>query len=110
MRQTGRLGLALRNLVFTIVVPGTVGVYGPYRWVRNPMYIAVLTVVIGEAWLYLWVPLLAWAGVLALAFHLAVVGYEEPTLARTFGETYAAYRRAVWRWLPMPPGKTIGAR
>jgi protein-S-isoprenylcysteine O-methyltransferase Ste14 len=76
---------------------------GPYRWVRNPMYIAVLAVVIAEAWLFLWLPLLAWAGVLALWFHLFVVAYEEPTLARAFGETYTAYRRAVWRWLPAPP-------
>jgi protein-S-isoprenylcysteine O-methyltransferase Ste14 len=64
------------------------------------MYIAVLAVVLGEAWLFLWLPLLAYAAVLGLAFHVFVVAYEELTLARTFGETYLAYRRSVRRWVP----------
>jgi protein-S-isoprenylcysteine O-methyltransferase Ste14 len=67
------------------------------------MYIAVLAVVIGEAWLFLWLPLLAYAAVLSLAFHLFVVGYEEPTLTQTFGDTYLTYRRSVSRWVPKPP-------
>jgi protein-S-isoprenylcysteine O-methyltransferase Ste14 len=73
---------------------------GPYRWVRNPMYISALLVVLGEAWLFLSLPLLVYAGTLAAFFHLFVIGYEEPTLSRTFGETYEAYGRIVPRWIP----------
>jgi protein-S-isoprenylcysteine O-methyltransferase Ste14 len=155
------MSLALRNLVFTIVVPGAGGVYvpwviisrpgslpapgawyalaviaagvalyvwsvrnfavvgrgtpglwdaprrvvatGPYRWVRNPIYIAALLIVAGEAWLFLSPALLLYTAALAVAFHLFVVGYEEPRLRRRFGEQYGAYRRSVSRWIPHPP-------
>ena len=76
---------------------------GPYRWVRNPMYISALLVVVGEAWLFRSVPLLAYAVAAAVFFHLFVIGYEEPTLRRRFGEPYAGYRRSVPRWIPRPP-------
>ncbi len=76
---------------------------GPYRWVRNPIYIAALLVVLGEAWLFLSRSLLIYAGAMAIVCHVFVIGYEEPTLRRTFGETYAAYLRAVPRWIPRPP-------
>jgi protein-S-isoprenylcysteine O-methyltransferase Ste14 len=98
--------------VFAIVGRGTPGPWdpprrvvavGPYRWVRNPIYVAALLVVLGEAWLFISLPLLEYAGALAIGFHLFVVGYEEPTLRRSFGETYAAYRRSVPRWIPRPP-------
>jgi protein-S-isoprenylcysteine O-methyltransferase Ste14 len=42
---------------------------------------------------------------LAVAFHLFVIGYEEPTLRRRFGEEYAEYVRTVGRWMPRPPGR-----
>jgi protein-S-isoprenylcysteine O-methyltransferase Ste14 len=80
--------------------PRQVVAAGPYRWVRNPIYIAALIIVAGEAWLFLSVALLIYTGVLAVAFHLLVVGYEEPRLRRRFGEPYEAYRRAVSRWIP----------
>jgi hypothetical protein len=76
---------------------------GPYRWVRNPIYIAALLIVSGEAWLFLSVDLLLYAGGLAVAFHLLVIGYEEPRLRARFGEEYEAYRRTVSRWIPHPP-------
>jgi protein-S-isoprenylcysteine O-methyltransferase Ste14 len=73
---------------------------GLYRYVRNPMYLAVLAAIVGQA-LVLGRPiLLAYAGVVALAFVMFVRGYEEPTLSRTFGEAYEAYRRAVPGWWP----------
>ncbi len=78
---------------------------GPYRWVRNPMYISALLVVIGEAWLFLSQPLLIYVGVMAVCLHLFVIGYEEPTLRRRFGDTYDAYVRAVSRWIPRPPSQ-----
>ncbi len=76
---------------------------GPYRWVRNPIYISAFLVVLGEAWLFLSLPLLAYAGAMAVSFHLFVVGYEEPTLHRRFGNAYDTYMQAVPRWIPRPP-------
>ena len=97
---------------FAIIGRGTPGPWdpprrfvaaGPYRWVRNPMYISALLVVVGEAWLFGSLPLLVYAGAAAIFFHLFVIGYEEVALGRRFGETYAEYRRTVPRWLPRPP-------
>jgi len=160
-KMAGTLNLIVRNLLFTIVVPGAGGVYvpwviltrhgaspapaawyatpliavgvclylwcvrvfavvgrgtpglwdaprrvvaaGPYRWVRNPIYIAALLIVSGEAWLFLSVDLLLYASALAVAFHLLVTRYEEPRLRARFGGPYEAYRRAVSRWIPHPP-------
>jgi len=157
------MSLALRNVVFTIVVPGLGGLYvpwlilarhggvptpaawyalvvvaggvalyvrcvwlfatagrgtpgvwdpprrvvatGPYRWVRNPIYVSALLIVGGEAWLFLSVDLLLYAVALAVAFHLLVVGYEEPRLRARFGEDYETYRHTVARWIPHPPGR-----
>src|SRR5712691_3522842 len=153
--------LAVRNIVFTLVVPGAGGVYapwwiltrgganprpvvwpaitlilagallylacqwafatvgrgtpglwdsprrfvavGPYRWVRNPIYIAALLVLVAEAWLFLSLPLLAYAVLAGIGCHLFVVVYEEPTLQKRFGEEYDLYRRDVWRWIPHVP-------
>lgn len=83
--------------------PSRVVAAGPYRWVRNPIYIAALLAVCGEAWLFWSLPLLVYAGAMALFFHLFVVGYEERTLGRRFGESYQEYRRTVRRWIPRPP-------
>ena len=76
---------------------------GPYRWVRNPIYIAALLVVGGEAWLFLSPSLALYAVALAVGLHLFVIGYEEPTLRRRFGEMYREYLRTVPRWIPRPP-------
>jgi protein-S-isoprenylcysteine O-methyltransferase Ste14 len=84
--------------------PSRVVASGPYRWVRNPIYLAALLIVAGEAWLFLSLPLLAYAGGMALCFHLLVIGYEEPALSRRFGTSYAEYRRVVRRWVPHRPG------
>lgn len=83
--------------------PRRVVAVGPYRWVRNLIYVAALLVVVGECWLFVSLPLLAYAGAVAIFFHLFVIAYEEPTLRRSFGETYAEYRRTVPRWIPRPP-------
>ena len=76
---------------------------GPYRWVRNPIYLAALLVVLGEALLFGSPPLLVYAGAMAICFHLFVIGYEEPTLRRSFPGTYPQYGRTVPRWIPRPP-------
>jgi len=73
---------------------------GLYRYVRNPMYLAVLSVVAGQA-LVLWRPvLLAYGAALAVAFVAFVLGYEEPTLRRRYGAGYDRYRAAVPGWWP----------
>lgn len=151
--------LLLKNLVFTVVVPGTAGVYaplriagpwhrpsvdlssitglallliggagyfwclwefmmtgrgtplpldppihlvarGPYRFVRNPMYLSALLAVLGWA-LYLGSgALVLYAGALWAGFHLFVIYVEEPSLRRRFGESYTRYCRVVQRWRP----------
>lgn len=73
---------------------------GAYRYVRNPMYVAVVTAILGQALLFGDVRLLAYAGLVALAFVAFVRVYEEPTLRRRYGEQYEAYRRAVPAWFP----------
>ena len=73
---------------------------GFYRFVRNPMYVCVLTMVSGQALLFGQVWLFAYAGVLLAAFHLFVRFYEEPQLGRRFGESYEAYCQHVGRWSP----------
>jgi len=83
--------------------PRRVVAVGPYRWVRNPMYLAALLVVLGETWLFLSLPLLLYAGALAVLVTLFVIGYEEPTLRRRFGESYVQYRQTVARWIPRRP-------
>jgi protein-S-isoprenylcysteine O-methyltransferase Ste14 len=96
---------------FAVVGRGTPGPWDPprhfvavdpYRWVRNPIYVSALLVVLGEAWLFGSRSLLIYAGVMAIVFHLFVVGYEEPALRRAFGQTYLEYTERVRRWLPMP--------
>ena len=83
--------------------PSRVVAAGPYRWVRNPIYLAALLIVAGEAWLFMSLPLLAYAGTMAVFFHLFVTAYEEPILRRRFGSAYVGYRRIVGRWIPRPP-------
>ncbi len=73
---------------------------GPYRWVRNPMYIGAGAALAGAALLYQSAALVAFAAGFLVAAHLFVVFYEEPTLERTFGARYADYRNAVPRWVP----------
>jgi protein-S-isoprenylcysteine O-methyltransferase Ste14 len=73
---------------------------GAYRVVRNPMYVANISIVIGSGILFQSWLLFLWAGVLLVAFHLFVILYEEPTLHRLFGDDYESYRRCVGRWIP----------
>ena len=73
---------------------------GLYRYVRNPMYLAVLASIAGQALILGRVALLAYGAVVAVAFVVFVRLYEEPTLRATFGDAYEAYRRAVPGWWP----------
>ena len=72
---------------------------GPYRLSRNPMYIGVITILIG--WCTLWDSrtLVIYAACFAIGFHLRVLLYEEPWAARQFGGEWEAYRARVHRWV-----------
>jgi len=74
-----------------------------YGWMRNPMYVAVITILLGEALFYGSVALLAWAVVAWFLFNFLVVLYEEPVLRRRFGPAYEAYLEHVPRWIPSRP-------
>jgi protein-S-isoprenylcysteine O-methyltransferase Ste14 len=80
--------------------PRRLVIRGPYRFVRNPMYIGATLALGGAALFYESVPLLAYGAIFLLACHLFVVSYEEPTLQRTFGPGYEAYCHRVRRWWP----------
>lgn len=73
---------------------------GLYRWVRNPMYIAVVSAVLGQAGIFGSSALLVYAGALMVVFFSFVRLYEEPALRDRFGAEYEAYRRAVPGWFP----------
>jgi protein-S-isoprenylcysteine O-methyltransferase Ste14 len=73
---------------------------GIYRHVRNPMYLAVLSIILGQALLFSSWTLVAYAVIAAAAMVSFVKFHEEPTLARRYGADYEAYRRAVPGWLP----------
>ena len=83
-----------------VAPPKHLVVTGLYRHVRNPIYAGLLAAILGQALLFGSAALLAYALLVWLAVHLFVVRYEEPTLARTFGDEYAAFRANVPRWLP----------
>jgi protein-S-isoprenylcysteine O-methyltransferase Ste14 len=81
-------------------------VRGLYRYVRNPMYLAVLALITGQALLLSRLVLLGYAAAVAAAFIVFVYGYEQPTLTRHYGAQYEAYRRAVPGWWPrLPPAR-----
>jgi len=76
---------------------------GLYRYVRNPMYLAVLATIVGQGLLLGQLVLLLYAAAVAAAFVAFVRGYEEPTLHRRYGAKYDSYRRAVPGWWPRYP-------
>jgi protein-S-isoprenylcysteine O-methyltransferase Ste14 len=71
-----------------------------YRFVRNPMYLGDLLVLIGESLLFESAVLVIYTLLMLCVFHLFVVLHEEPALRRKFGESYERYRRMVPRWIP----------
>ena len=78
-------------------------VSGLYRYVRNPMYLAVLATIVGQALILGQLVLFIYALAVGLAFVAFVRGYEEPTLRRRYGAEYESYQRAVPGWWPRLP-------
>ena len=75
-------------------------VTGLYRYVRNPIYVALVAVILGQAVLFGDQRLLGYGALIWLAFHIFVLAYEEPTLRQSYGAEYESYRANVPRWLP----------
>jgi len=75
-------------------------VTGLYRYVRNPMYAGGTTLVLGQGLLLGDIRLLSYALLVWSVSHLFVLGYEEPTLRKAFGEEYSEFCRNVPRWIP----------
>jgi len=76
---------------------------GPYRYVRNPMYIGGLMILVGLGFYLGSVAILLLALLLSFLVHFFVLFYEEPTLRRQFGRSYEEYLRSVRRWIPRRP-------
>ena len=78
----------------------TLVVSGFYRFVRNPMYVAVTALIFGQAVLFASWGVALYGVLIAAAFHTFVRLYEEPTLREVYGEEYAAYSLTTPRWIP----------
>jgi len=83
-----------------IAPPQHLVVTGLYRYVRNPMYVALVAVILGQAILFGDWRLMIYGGLMWLAFHAFVLTYEEPVLAQKFGAEYEDFRANVPRWIP----------
>ncbi len=106
----GSMLLAICFSSFVAEGDGTPAPYDPprrlvsglvYSWIRNPIYVGVVLVLVGEAALFRSLGLLVYAVAAWLLFHSFVVLYEEPTLRRRFGDAYLVYLKSVPRWLPV---------
>jgi protein-S-isoprenylcysteine O-methyltransferase Ste14 len=75
-------------------------VTGLYRYVRNPMYVAVVITILGQGLILGNVTLLEYGGLVWLLFHVFVLIYEEPTLRASFGSEYKCFCAEVPRWIP----------
>jgi len=89
-----------RGTLAPVDPPRRLVVRGPYRYVRNPMYVSVTVIIIGEVLLTRSGALAVYGAVWFAMVNLFVLGYEEPTLRRRFGESYERYTREVGRWIP----------
>lgn len=92
-----------RGTLSPIDPPRQLVVRGLYRYVRNPMYLSVTTIVLGEALLTHSFALALYWAIWFVCVNLFVIGYEEPTLRRLFGSPYDEYTAHVGRWVPRSP-------
>jgi len=84
--------------------PKVLVVQGLYKYTRNPMYVSVLMILVGESLLFESAWFLGYAAAVAFGFHAFVVLYEEPALQRKMGAAYAQYCREAPRWI-LPAGR-----
>jgi protein-S-isoprenylcysteine O-methyltransferase Ste14 len=90
--------------------PKILVVRGLYKFTRNPMYLAVVVVLLSESWLFKSFTLLIYGVAVFLVFHLFVTLYEEPRLHALFGESYEEYSKSVPRWRVKLAGFKSGNR
>jgi protein-S-isoprenylcysteine O-methyltransferase Ste14 len=83
-----------------VAPPRRLVVTGFYRYVRNPMYVAVTALIVGQGLLFGSITALQYGAILWAGFFLFVIAYEEPVLGEQFADDYARYRANVRRWLP----------
>jgi protein-S-isoprenylcysteine O-methyltransferase Ste14 len=88
--------------------PSALVVKGLYQFVRNPMYVGIVCIVLGEAVVWRSLIMVGYAALLSLGFHLRVVYAEEPALRRLFGEEFEDYCATVPRWLPRFSASQVG--
>jgi len=100
VESVGRFVIMGRGTLMPAVPTEHLVVSGLYRYVRNPMYIGVITALCGEALLFGSRHMLVYVGVVWLMMHAFVCLYEEPKLARTFPDEYARFKKNVPRWIP----------
>jgi protein-S-isoprenylcysteine O-methyltransferase Ste14 len=98
-----------RGTPLPIDAPKRLVVRGLYRYTRNPMYLGVLTVILGWALLFQTGMLVGYALLAGIGFHLVVILYEERRLHHAFGDEYDAYCRRVGRWLPRRDRRPVAA-
>ncbi len=118
--QWAGLALALAGAAVFLLAAGTLAVRGqgtpsfldptrkltrrgPYRWVRNPMYLGLLALVAGEGLFFQSWHIGVYLVVLACSLHLLVMAHEESNLRFRFGAVFEDYKRDVPRWLPRRP-------
>ena len=92
-----------RGTPFPLDPPREFVVSGPYRWVRNPMYVGAAAVILGAGLVLSSPSIVLLAVAFLLLMHAIVVLYEEPTLAEKFGASYRRYKAQVGRWLIRKP-------
>lgn len=99
-----------RGTLSPVDPPRTLVVQGPYRYVRNPMYLAVTAIVLGEVLLTRSGGLLIYWMIWFAAANIFILAYEEPTLHRQFGAAYDRYSDNVRRWIPrLSPWDPVGS-
>jgi len=89
-----------RGTLAPVDAPRELVVRGLYKYVRNPMYVFVVTILIGEAILFTSTAIIVEAVIFIVLAYLFVLFYEEPALHRQFGESYEKYTQRVGRWIP----------
>jgi protein-S-isoprenylcysteine O-methyltransferase Ste14 len=92
-----------RGTLSPVDPPRRLVIRGLYRYVRNPMYLSVTIIVLGEVLVTRSSALAGYWVIWFLGANLFVMGYEEPTLRRDFGASYDEYSRRVGRWIPRLP-------
>jgi len=100
VRAFARFVMEGRGTPAPVAPPERLVVGGDYRFVRNPMYLAVITAVLGQAMIFSSLGLLVYAAALWAITAAFVRWYEEPVLLRRYGDEYERYRLAVRAWLP----------